>query len=172
MTLTAGQKEAYARAHTSTVVLCSLELRHASFGSTIRLAQGVDDVTFTLEANAPVDSSTSVSFTAVGFEVKEPAINTEPDTVVSVSLIGISSLVLPYLGAASKTSVPVEATLRFLTFDTVAKTVSEVYTPIHLQARNFSTTKTNVSVELGYTNTANKPFPSIVYTAESNPSLL
>lgn len=172
MSLTTAQKEAYARAHTSTVSLCALELRHPSFGLTVRLVQGADDVTFTLEANAPVDGNSSVTFTSVGFDIDEPVINSEPDTIVSLSLNGVSSLVLPYLGAAGKTSTPVEATLRFITFDTVAKTVGEIYNPIHLQARGFSTSKTSVSMQLGYTNTANKAFPSEVYTAESNPSLL
>lgn len=172
-TLSAAQKEAYARAHVSTVSLCALELRHTAFGSgVIRLAQGVDDVTFTLENNAPANASTSVTFTAVGFSISEPIINTEPDSVISLTLAGISGLVLPSLGNAAKSSVPVEATLRWLSFDTVAKTVGEVYLPIHLQARGFNTTKMSVTMKLGYTNTANKAFPSILYTAESNPSLL
>ena len=87
-------------------------------------------------------------------------------------LPGASGLVLPFLGSASATSTPVLATLRWVSFDVVAKVPNETYLPIHLQARGFKTNSTSVSAEFGYTNVANKRFPSIKYTTESNPSLL
>ena len=80
MPLTDAQKQAYARAHTSTAHLWTVEMRHASFPAHLRLVQHKANVTVTLEAAAPVDAGVAVLFTALGFRLREPEISTEPDT--------------------------------------------------------------------------------------------
>ena len=100
--LTEAQKEAYARAHTSSVDICCVELRHPSFVSAQRICQGGDDIQFTLEANAPEDPNTLVTFTGVELQIKDPEVTTEADTTLQVVVPGASALVLPFLGEATK----------------------------------------------------------------------
>ncbi len=170
--LTPAQKEAYARAHSSTVEICCLELRHTTFPAPLRVAQGADAVTLTLEANAPVDGGLSRVFSPLDFKVKPPSQTTEPDSVISISLTGASATVNPYLATANTTGEPIRATLRFISFDTKTKTIGQQYLPIHLDSRGQKTTRSTVTLQLGYTNAANRKFPYLDYTPESNPSLL
>lgn len=170
--LTAAQKQAYARAHSSTVHLWALELRHPSFPAPLRVVQHNEDISLTLETGAPADGDTLQLFTALAFRMKEPDISTEPDSTLTVQADGVSGAVQPYLATANQSSTPIEATLRPFSFDVVGKTVGEMLGVVHLQVRHISITKVSVSLKMGYTNSANRAFPAVNYTATSNPGLL
>jgi hypothetical protein len=172
MSLTAAQKQAYARAHSSTVHLYALELRHPSFVSPIRIVQHKDDITLTHEASAPEDPGASVLYTALGFQLKEPEVNSEPDSTISIQVDGVSGAVQPYLNVANLSYVPIEASIRPFSYDTVAQSVGEMMGVIHLQVRHIRINKTSVVLTLGYTNSANRTFPFVFYTADNSPGLL
>lgn len=172
MTLTNAQKQAYARAHTSTAHLWCVEMRHASFPDHLRVVQHTTPVTVELEAAAPVDASTDVLFAALGFRLREPEISTEPDTTITIEMDGVTGAVIPYLAAANLTTTPIEVTCRAIAYDTVAETVTTILGIFHLQVRHIRSTLTTVSLSLGYTNSANQDFPNEVYTPESNPGLV
>ena len=170
MTLSVAQKEAYARAKTSVINLATLELRHPTFVEPLRLVSYKSDLTKTLESNAPVDSDTEVVFTAIAMKIKEPEINTEADTTISFQIDGVPGAVQPYLSAANKTIYPIDATVRTYIFDVGENaTIGGAAAIMHLQVRTIAVSKTSVSLTLGYTNTANRSFPSQNYTPESNP---
>jgi Domain of unknown function (DUF1833) len=170
--LTAAQKEAYARAHTSTVHLWALEFRHPTFSGPLRVVQYKDDITLTLEVNAPIDGGTSQLFTALAFQMKEPDVNTEPDSTLTVQVDGVSGAVQPLFATANQSYTPIEVTLRPFTYDVVGQVVGETLGVIHLQVRHIAVTKKSVSLQMGYTNSANRAFPAVNYTAQSNPGLL
>jgi hypothetical protein len=172
VTLTDAQKQAYARAHTSTMHLWCVEMRHASFPSPLRVVQHKANVTVTLEATAPVDAGDDVLFTALGFRLREPEISTEPDTTITIEVDGVTGSVIPYLATANQTTTPIEVTCRAIAYDVVAGTVTALLGIFHLQVRHIRSTLTTVSLSLGYTNSANQDFPNEVYTPESNPGLV
>lgn len=171
MTLTDAQKQALARAHSSTMLLWTVELRHSTFPAPIRLVQFTEDVTHTLEASAPADASSAVLFAATAFRFREPDISTEPDNTVTMQVDGVPGTVQPLIITANATSEPVEATCRALAYDVAGKTVTAGLSIYHLQVRHIRTTKTSVALSMGHTNSANQPFPRSTYTPETNPGL-
>jgi hypothetical protein len=172
MSLTPAQKQAYARAHTSTIELNALELRHTTFPTPLRIVSHKQDISITHEASAPANPSESVLYTALGFSFKGSAVNNEPDSTVSIRVDGVSGAVQSYLNVANLSYVPIEASMRPFSYDTVAQSVGEVMGVYHLQVRHIRMNKTSVSLTLGYTNSANRTFPYVFYTADNSPGLL
>ena len=171
MPLTDAQKQAYARAHNTTVELCSVELRHSEFPEPIRIIQHTQDVTMTLEAGAPEDAGDPVLFTGLAFRFQEPEQGTEPDNTSTIEIDGVPGYVQPYVVAANLTAEPIEATVRIVTYDVATESVLHIMRIYHLQVRHIGDNKTTVSLTMGYTNSANQAFPSEIYTPESNPGL-
>ena len=172
MSLTPGQKEAYARAHSSTLHVWTLEFRHSTFPSAIRYVNHAVDVTLTIEAGAPVDGGTQQLFTALGFALKNPTINSEPDTSMQIKVDGISGSVQNWIAAANATAEPVEATLRPYAIDGRTAAELQAMGVIHQQVRNIQVTSNSLLLQTGFTNAANRQFPSVEYTADSNPALI
>lgn len=171
MSLTDAQKQAYARAHVSTARLWTVEMRHSAFPATLRMVQYTEDITVTLEATAPEDANDPVLFSGLAFRFTEPDLDTEPDSTVQIEIDGVPGFVQPYVVAANLTDEPIEATLREIAYDVYSGEVLELLDIFHLQVRHIRDTKTTVTATLGYTNSANQPFPNQVYTPESNPGL-
>ena len=173
MTLTPAQREAYARVKTSIVYLQTLEFRHPTFGDPIRLVANKEPLTVTLEANAPTNGGEEVTFTNLAFRLKDPAVDTEAAASIRIQVDGVPGAIQTYLAAANKTIVPVDCTVRYYTYDLDADSVIDGAIGIlHLQVRSFVVNKTSVGVELGFTNTKNRAFPSQYYTPETNPGLV
>ncbi len=165
--LTAGQREAYARAHTATVHVWAVELTHPSFPEPLRVVNHKQDLMLAL-----ADDSEPVLFNALGFQLREPMINTDPDSTIAIHVDGVSGAVQPYLSAANKTIWPIAATIRPYSVNVRTGIADGPNGTINLQVRDINSTKTTVSLTLGYTNSANKAFPSELYTTASNPSLV
>ncbi len=170
--LTPAQKEAFARADGSTVNLWALEFRHPSFTAPIRIVQSRVDIDLTLEASAPIDAGASQTFTAAGFQIKAPDVDSEPDSIMNAQVDGVSGEIHPLIQAASKTSIPVEMTAREFVYNVRTATVTTMLQNIYLQFRGSATDKQTIVMRFGYTNSANKAFPNKIYTPESNRGLL
>lgn len=172
MSWDAAEREALARANTSTVHLWALELRHSVFPAPIRMVQHDVDIDLTLEANAPVDASTTQPFIATAYRFKEPDQTSQPDPTVQIEIDGVSGNLQPFIRSAILTFEPIECTLRSCLYDVKAQVVVEMLRVFHLQMRRERTTMTTIAATFGYTNPANQPFPSKVYSAETNPGLV
>jgi hypothetical protein len=173
MTLSVAQQEAYARAKTSVLNVYAIELRHPTFVEPLRVVSLKEDLTVTLESNAPVDASAEVVFSALAMRLREPDINSEADTTFNVQIDGVPGAVQPYLAAANKTIYPIEATTRIYLYDlATASTIGGAAVVMHLQVRSVQVSKTSVSLTMGFTNPANRSFPSQLYTPETNPGLV
>ena len=172
MSLTDGEKQAYARASNQIMSLWAVEFRHSTFDTDeVRIINHDGDIAHTLESTAPVDASTSVTFTGIAFEFESPAISDEPVTGVSMRVDGVSGTLQPYLAAASQTTEPIECTLRELLYDTQSNTVLHQPSTFHMRVITSSSSMVSVSIELARLNSANQPFPNEFYTAASNPGL-
>lgn len=171
MTLTDGQKQAYARVGLNILGVWALELRHSTFLAPVRIVNAKTDITHTLEATAPVDPDTAVLFSALAFSLEAPKVNDESLTTVRATLDGVSGFVQPYLAAANQTSEPIEATLRELLYDVSTDTVLQQPATFHLRMVQNRSSMTSVAIELGRINSANQPFPNEFYTPTRNPGL-
>jgi hypothetical protein len=171
MQLSPAQREAYARANSSLIHLPAVEFRHPVFSGPLRVVNYDRALFLPLEDYAPVDAGAVVNFEGLSCDIKQPDIDTQVDSTFSIQIDGVSAFVQPLLALANRTSVPVDATIRFYAYNVSTQVVDGPVGVIHLQVRSMSVTKTAVGVTLGYTNTANKAFPSQKYTVESNPGL-
>lgn len=172
--LTPAQREAYARAKTTLIHLWSLEFRHPAFGVPLRMVgyDARDDLLLPLEDGAPVDGGTTQAFACLAVDVPEPVINTEADTQIRIQIDGVPGAIQPYLSSANETSIPINVTVRPYAYDVATKAIEGPMGVMHLQVRNVGFSGTSVAVVLGYTNPANRSFPSANYTPETNPGLV
>lgn len=168
-----AQREALARASSDEVLRWVVELRHSLFPSPFRLAQHDKDIDVLLEADAPVDASTTQTFIATALRLREPEATTQPDPTITIEIDGISGSIQPFIRPAAVSGEPVLMTLRGLMYDVAAESVSQTLRVYHLQLRPPATiTMTTVTGVFAYTNPANQPFPSQKYDAISNPGLV
>lgn len=154
--LSPAQKEAYARAKTSVIDLFSFELRHPTFPEPIRMISYDQDIAVELEDYAPANPGEVVNFMGVAFKAPQDEINTEPGNTFSVAVAGISAQALPYLNVASESLTPINATVRYVSFDTRTLGVIGVSRPSEMQVRNFSVTLLAVQMTLGFTNLSSR----------------
>lgn len=171
MTLSPAQREAYARANSSLIHLPAIEFRHPVLATPLRVVSYDKNISMPLEIGAPVNGGTAVEFLGLVCSIKESDIDTQVDSTVSVQIDGVSGYVQPLLALANRTNIPVEATVRFYSYNVKTGVVDGPVGIIHQQVRSMSVTKTSVALTLGYTNSANKAFPSQLYTVTSNPGL-
>lgn len=152
VTLTPAQREAYARAETSTVDLFSFELRHSTFPQPVRMISYDQNISIELEENAPANPGEVVEFMGVAFRAPRESVDTEPGNTITIAVDGISNQVLPYLNVANETLEPIACTVRHVAFDTKTSTVIGVGRPSEMQVRNFNTGMLTVQMTLGFTN--------------------
>lgn len=171
MTLSAGEREAYARVGVNVTDVWTIEMRHSTFASTVRIANYHSDITHTLEAGAPVDASTPVLFAGLAFEFEPPSLNDDPSSIISARVDGVPGTVQPYIATAFATAEPLEVTVRELIYNMVTDTVLFQPVTLHLQAVRARSTLTSIHMEMGRMNAANQNFPNSRYTTESNPGL-
>lgn len=170
--MTPAQREAYARANTSLIHLAAIEFRHPTFVAPLRITDYDSDVNLPLEVGAPVNGGTTVLFAGVACDIKPPDIDDQVDAVTSIQIDGVSGLVQTLLANANDSNVPIDATLRFYSFNINTGVADGPVGVIHQQVRNIAVNKTSVAVSMGYTNSANNPFPAQKYTSYSNPGLV
>tara|TARA_R110001583_G_scaffold34551_1_gene115856 strand:- start:11172 stop:11690 length:519 start_codon:yes stop_codon:yes gene_type:complete len=172
MVTTSAQREAYARAHSASVHVWAIEMRHGSWASPLRFVSYPVDLTLSIEAGAPVDGGTSQPFSALGFRLQEPSVSADADATLALGVDGVSGIVQPYLAAANQTATPIEVSLRAYALDDRTQAEQVALGVIHQQVRHIAINKTTVSLTLGSPNAANRKFPFIDYSPESNPGLV
>ncbi len=100
--ITDALKKAYATAPTDAVVYHTLELNHASFEAPIRLVQGFEGITATLEADAPHNGGEEVTFIPMFFEFDLPPVRAEEVPYMDVQIRDASRLVIQPLEDAQE----------------------------------------------------------------------
>ncbi len=166
-----AQREAYARASSSLIHLYSLEFLHSTFTQPLRIVNYETSINLPHEATAPVNPGETVFYEGVRCEVQEPKIDTDADSQSIIQVDGVSGIVHTLIAGAIKTVEPIEGILRFYSYNVKTGAVDGPVGIISQQVRNVAVNKTSVSLTMGYTNSANKAFPSQYYTVDSNPGL-
>lgn len=182
-------QEAYAAAPAGEVILETLELRHPTFvdendvlrpirlvrdyGSLLEEDSGFlgDDVyghILTLEANAPANPSTAVTFYSVMFDLKLPEQNEATIAGLQLTIDNATKIVSKYLDQAVSIRAPVEVTYReYLASDPSAPQLVIG----NLTVRSFKSTPFSVSGTAEFADLINKKFPNKVYRPEDFPGL-
>ena len=168
-TLSDALVEAYASAPAAEVILHTLEIRHPSFTTPIRVVRDHADFSAHLEADAPADPGALVTFVAMAFDFRLPDIEKSKSPEIDISIDNVSAELTGYMDMASQSAELIEVTYRpYLASDPSGPTMNP---PITLVVRAVSVTIFRVTATAGFGDFANRKFPNQVYDTTRFPGL-
>ena len=104
--MTPAEKEAYANADDTRVMLYTLELNHPAFTQPLRIVADNDPLT------AEIETGDTVEFTPFFFSIKRPPISEEPDPSLQITVDNVSGFMTPYLDQASRSGDSIHVVFR------------------------------------------------------------
>lgn len=175
MSNSAALDELFASNIAGQIYYITLEFNHSAFRDSegnptaIRLVQGFDPLTATLEADAPYDASTSVLFQPAAIDVELPVKNVEGRHDMRIILDAASGEIIRQLELVA--AAPREA-IRVLFREFISSDLSGPQsTPLRMTVINPQVTATRVTATATFADLVNKSFPSINYTLRTHPGL-
>ena len=167
--LDAALKEAYASAPATEVILHTLEIRHPSFTTPIRVVRDHNDFAAFLEADAPINGGEQVTFVAMAFDFKLPDVTKATSPEIEISIDNVSAELTGYMDTASQSQELIEITYRpYLASDPSGPSMDP---PLTLVVRSVNVTIFRVVAKAGFGDIANRKFPNQVYTTTRFPGL-
>lgn len=169
-TLSAAIREAYASAGQD-IIYYTIEINHPAFTVPIRVVLGKEDITATLEASAPTDPSTAVTFTAFSFRLKKPDVLASglPSCVLEIDNVSRDVLVNIEMAATSANLTTV-IYREFLASNLAGGPENDP--PLQMTVLAITADVFKVSATIGFADLVNRRFPNVEYTAEVFPGLL
>lgn len=173
----AAYAEAIAVAPISRVMLPTYELRHPGFIDpatgllyAVRIVNDHADLLARLEAGAPIDAGTYVTFSALPVEVSGPDESDSGQTpAITFAVDGVSQLLVQQLDYALATLIPVTVTERiYASDDLTGPAVTPVLT---MTLRDVVVTDTRVTAKAVFYDPSNVGFPRQEYTQSQYPGL-
>ena len=178
MSLSAAEKEAYARAHVDTVQKHCIEMRHVSFpNGVLRVVNHDIDLWVVLEAGAPVDASTLVMFTGIAADIAPPSVSDTPENPFLAVLDGVGDYLQSYLYNASQyinaqfEHEVVEMTIRPVTVTVSDDSTQGVTSALHLELLGASMDIDTIKLSSGFSHSSKVAFPGVFFTPDSHPDL-
>lgn len=174
-TLSQAIKEAYASAPSDVVILHTLEIRHPSFTDSagnniaVRVVRDNKDLTAKLEDTAPLNGGENVLFTAMGFDLELPPIDTSPVPEITITLDNVSRELVRHLDAAVQTQEKIEITYRPYLSDDLSG--PQIDPPFTLVLTEVSADALRITGQARMLDIGNKAFPSEVYNSTRFPGL-
>ena len=162
--MTPAEKEAYANADDTRIMLYTLELMHPQFTQPLRIVADNDPLT------AEIETGDTVEFTPFFFSIKRPPISEEPDPSLQITVDNVSGFMTPYLDIASRSGASIHVVFRPFLVDEGDNSITRL-SSIKLAIRNASATMTSVTLMAAHINPANLPFPKENYTSDRFPGL-
>jgi len=169
-TLKQAIKEAYASAPSNVIIYHTLELRHPSFSSPIRVVQDKVNLTATLEATAPANPGESVLFQAFAFDFDKPEVGPNGVPQIQIELDNVDRSIVANIEAAVATMDLVHVTYReYISTDL---TGPQNDPPIHATLTHITADVFRVKATAGFVDLINRRFPNKEYDSETFPGLL
>lgn len=168
--LSQALEEAYASAPAGEVILHTLEFRHAAFSQPIRVVRDYTDLTATLEATAPLNPSTAVTFVAYPFELQLPDVTTGPSPEVVITIDNVARDILANMDLAADSGTLVEVTYRAYLLSDL--THPQNNPPLTMVVRDIEADIFHVTARASFGEYANKPFPGEIYSLDRFPGLV
>lgn len=167
-TLSQAWKEAAASAPAGEIIYHTLEFRHASFTSPIRVVQDHQDLSAKLEADAPLNPSAYVTFISFNFNVDLPETQVGSGAEILIAIDNVTKEIEENLQLAANSPLPVQVTYR-------AYVKSDLTTPANLPPMTMTlksaTAGSKVEARAGFGDPANMKFPVDTYTTKRCPGL-
>ena len=169
-TLTQAIKEAYASAPSNIIIYHTIELWHPAFSAPIRVVRDYVDLTATLEASAPRNASTAVTFVAFNFEFTKPEVSSTGLPEVTLTMDNVDRAIVANIEAALSTTDLV--TVIYREFISPDLTAPQNNPPLSLIITSVVADLYKVTAVASFPNLMNKRFPTLEYSAETFVGLL
>ena len=169
-TLSDAIAEAYASAPADEVIYHTLEIRHSSFATPIRVVRDLVALDATLEASAPEDAGTEVTFLAYSFDLVPPEVGPGGTPQLIIEIDNVSREILANIELAM--SSPNLLTVIYRAFVSSDLTAPANDPPLTLTIFQISANPMRIRAVAGFQDIVNKRFPSDTYTAERFPGLM
>lgn len=167
--LSQALKEAYAAAPANVVIYHTLELRHPAFTAPIRVVRDYNDLTATLESNAPVDAGASVTFVRFAFDFTKPEVSAVGVPQITITMDNVDRAIVANIEAALVSTDLVQVTYReYLSTDL---TQPQNNPPLNMTIMTVTADVFKVTAVAGFPDLMNRRFPSLEYSAEVFPGL-
>lgn len=168
--LSTAIREAMASAPAAALILHTLEFRHPSFTTPIRVVRDRRDWTLSLEAGAPVDPGAAVTFVGFGFDFSLPDKTMAASPDIEVSIDNVQRWIIGYMDLAAQSSDLIEMTYRAYLADDPSGPQNDP--PLTLVVRDVSADVFRVRAHAGFGDVANRRFPAEVYDLQRWPGLV
>ncbi len=169
-TLSAALQEAYASAPVDDIVYHTLEIRHPDFVAPIRVVRDFADLTATLEASAPEDASTEVTFSRFAFDFVRPEMSAAGVPQMTIEIDNVDRSIVANIEAAMGSTDRITVIYReFVSSDLSAPQNDP---PLTLTVLSISADVFRVRATCGWYNLENARFPTVAYDAETFPGLV
>jgi hypothetical protein len=167
--LTEALREAWASCPPSVIEYATVEIHHPTWDAPVRLVQGRDNLTATLEASAPRNPGETVTFAAFPFTFTLPK-KGEGRQELMLTIENATRLLMSAIESLDlSTDSPVRVIYRpYLSSDLSGPHMNP---PLQLTVRTISATPKAVTLTCGYADFANRRFPWRVYRIEEFPGL-
>ena len=167
--LTEALKEAYASAPTDEVILSTLEIWHPSFTEPIRVVCDTQDFSAFLEATAPRDAGSEVTFIGLPFDFSLPDIDDQSLGQLIISIDNVTAEITKNVELAMQSPEKIQAIYRpYLSTDTSGPQMNP---PFYMYIKTISVTMFRIEAKAGFQDMLNRKFPGVVYTLEDFPGL-
>jgi len=162
MTLSEALKEAYATNPNNDIILNTIEIRHTSFSTPIRVVLDNQNHSLTLEDGSDAE------FVAGYFDVVLPSVKENELGQVRLNIDGVSREIAQYIEQASESNDVIEATFRlYLNSNKQAPEMD----PVEGFITNITVDVFRVTGNITFTDYINKEFPVLHYSAKTFPGL-
>ena len=167
------QAEAYLNAPVNLITLWTLELFYTG-QPVLRIVRDTVQLDAKLEAGAPRDASTEVSFIPVNFEFVVPEISSDPDPTFTIKLDNASGAIKKYLDLAVQASTFTEVIIRTFVWDTLSEIVSgdkPSSKPWYLEVESAATIGSDVTFTISMLPLGTRQYPFEDYDVARFPTL-
>ena len=158
-------REAATYAPIDRAVMLTYEFIHPTFTSRVAVVCDYADLTAKDEDDVTVTYKALAGLRSEGFEESDQA----STPLLKLVMDGVSSLLVTEMDRALVTLDPVEVVERVYVSDDL--TTPALLPPARAVVRSGSLTETRVTLEIGFGDPANQPFPRKVYTRAEYPGL-
>lgn len=161
VTLSEALQEAYATAPAGDVILFTLEFRHPTFVTPLRVVRDRADLTATLESTAPLNPSEEVTFVQWSFDLELPDVTSGSSPELLLTIDNVSTEILGYLDSAANSSDLIEVTMRIYLADDTSSPQNDP--PLTVTLKDVECDIFRITARCGFGDFANRPFPREVY---------
>jgi hypothetical protein len=158
-------REAATYAPVDRVILLTYEFVHPSFTTRALVVADLQNLTAFTEEGDEVEYIAVAGLRSEGF----PESDEEATPLIRLAIDGVSNYIVSGLDAALAGITPIEVIERVYVSDDLS--TPAILPPARAFVRTASVTETRVTIEVGFGDPANQPYPRKIYTRAEYPGL-